>query len=208
MKIFRMKPVNFVSGTLNTLVVASVVMMGYMSIQTARAQEVARLASYQFENEVTHQLVNDDHSAEYQDYLVQLDCLARNIYFEARGEPDLGQRAVAWVTLNRVSADRYPDTICGVVHQARRDSQGNPIRHQCQFSWYCDGKSDRIRNQTDWREARLAAMIVIHRYNTGQQDPTHGATMYHADYVSPYWADDYVQTVQISTHIFYMDDDA
>ena len=60
-------------------------------------------------------------------------CLARNIYFEARGGSERGQQAVALVTINRVKDENYPDTVCGAVHQAERDRRGNPIRNRCQF---------------------------------------------------------------------------
>lgn len=137
----------------------------------------------------------------------QLQCLARNIFFEARDQDLAGQVAVAWVTLNRVDAARYPDTICGVVQQARRDSAGNPIRHQCQFSWYCDGLSDRIPNnpiaQRAWEDAQLIAEVVLLDYARGFGSPVEDATMYHADYVNPYWTDDYDQVATIGDHIFY-----
>ena len=137
----------------------------------------------------------------------QLRCLAENIFFEARDQSIAGQVAVAWVTLNRVGAERFPDTICGVVRQANRDSAGNIIRHQCQFSWYCDGKSDRIPSnsiaQRAWEDAQLIAEVVLLDYARGRVSPVDDATMYHAHYVSPYWADDYELVGVIGDHIFY-----
>ena len=73
----------------------------------------------------------------------QIDCLATNIYHEARSESTIGKIAVAWVTVNRVNTEQYPDTVCGVVHDAVLDSNGNPKRNKCQFSWYCDGKMNK-----------------------------------------------------------------
>ena len=79
-----------------------------------------------------------------------LDCLARNIYWEARSEPYHGMVAVAQVTLNRVAHKSFPDDICDVVYQGptraswKDSSVYYPIKHRCQFSWYCDGKSDHI----------------------------------------------------------------
>ena len=137
----------------------------------------------------------------------QLQCLAKNIFFEARNQSIAGQVAVAWVTLNRVGAERFPDTICGVVHQANRDSAGNPIRHQCQFSWYCDGRSDRIPNnsvaQRAWENAQLIAEVVLLDYARGRISPVADATMYHAQYVEPYWAEDYELVDVIGDHVFY-----
>ena len=69
----------------------------------------------------------------------QRECLARNIYFEARNEPFAGQFAVAMVTLNRVHDEQFPNSICEVVYQGLHWPSGHPKRDRCQFSWYCDG---------------------------------------------------------------------
>ena len=77
----------------------------------------------------------------------QHECLARNIYFEARNEPFAGQFAVAMVTLNRVYDKQFPNSICEVVYQGLHYSSGHPKRDRCQFSWYCDGKVDDVKNK-------------------------------------------------------------
>ena len=73
-------------------------------------------------------------------------CLAKNIYFEAGNQPLAGKVAVAQVVLNRMEHSAYPKDICGVVYQAKwkENWKGTmlPVRNQCQFSWFCDGKSD------------------------------------------------------------------
>ena len=66
-----------------------------------------------------------------------IECLALNVYFEARGEPFVGKLAVAHVVLNRMRDRRFPASACMVVKQG-----GDRVRHNCQFSWWCDGKSD------------------------------------------------------------------
>lgn len=137
------------------------------------------------------------------DYEKQLECISKNIYFEARNEGEEGERAVAWVTLNRVVSDKYPDTPCDVVYQAKVDEHGNPLRNKCSFSWFCDGKNDTIKNNTAWKEAKRIAADVMAKYGK-ETDPTGGAIMYHADYVKPKWAKDYTREVQINTHIFYV----
>ena len=85
-----------------------------------------------------------------------LDCLALNIYWEARSESLLGQLAVAAVTLNRVAAPAFPDSVCEVVFQG--EERG---RHLCQFSWRCDGLDDRPRNLVAWQEARRVARLAL-----------------------------------------------
>lgn len=135
-------------------------------------------------------------------YTEQHRCLALNIYHESRGESRIAQKAVGFVTLNRVQDKRYPDTICDVVYDSHLDSYGQPVRNKCQFSWYCDGKSDVPRSDEHWREAKELARAVMIEYGV-VEDPTDGATMYHASYVNPYWASSYEKTVRIDTHIFY-----
>ena len=138
-----------------------------------------------------------------------LDCLARNIYWEARSEPYHGMVAVAQVTLNRVEHKSFPDDICDVVYQGptraswKDSSVYYPIKHRCQFSWYCDGKSDHIPsvNQTVFdRCYEVARQVLIE----GKRLPgLKQAVFYHADYVSPGWR--YPKLAKIGTHIFYGD---
>ena len=137
----------------------------------------------------------------------ETECLATNIYFEARGESYEGQKAVAFVTLNRVDSNKFPNDICSVVYQAKHSDWWAehkdrlvPIRNQCQFSWYCDGKSDAIRNSADFQRLySLASEIITGRH----EDNTEGALWYHANYVRPDWRLAYAKTVDIDAHIFY-----
>ena len=132
----------------------------------------------------------------------QLDCMAKNIYFEAAVESTAGKLAVAQVTLNRVNSDRFPNTICGVVKQGRHHSNGFPVRDRCQFSWYCDGKHDKPFQGKMWRESTELARYVMKHPNL--KDITDGSTHYHADYIpDPRWANPKERTVKIDTHIFY-----
>jgi len=135
----------------------------------------------------------------------EIICLAKNIYFEARGESVFGKVAVASVTLNRVESPNFPDTICGVVYQAKLSQwhleQGRevPLLNQCQFSWYCDGKSDEIYDHKTYESIYKLAELV---YNM-DIDVTDGATHYHADYVEPNWSKSMPMVAVVDTHIFY-----
>jgi spore germination cell wall hydrolase CwlJ-like protein len=122
-------------------------------------------------------------------------CLAEAIYFEARGESEEGQAAVAQVVLNRVSSGLYPSTICGVVYQNRLHYHG------CQFSFACEGRSLRITEADAWHEAeRIATAVTSGKtYLADIGDATH----YHADYVRPYWAHRLKKMDVIGHHIFY-----
>jgi len=136
----------------------------------------------------------------------EVSCLAVNIYHEARGESKEGKLAVAFVTLNRVKSNAYPDTVCGVVYQGyhkpswRDETKMVPIRHRCQFSWYCDGKPDIVRDFNIYEEIiKLSIDVWEDRY----EDNTNGSLFYHADYVEPTWAQHMAKTVKIDRHIFY-----
>ena len=128
-------------------------------------------------------------------------CLAQNIYYEARGSSRADQIAVADVVINRVEDARYPDSVCEVVQQGRKHSDGRMKRNQCQFSWYCDGKSDWPKDLDAWVIAQQIAhnMITYGDY----RGLTEGATHYHADYVNPSWARTLTLTGTIGVHKFY-----
>jgi len=130
----------------------------------------------------------------------EINCLATNIYFESRGEPVVGQLAVANVTINRVKSDRFPDSICEVVYQAKLSERGTPLRNQCQFSWYCDGKLEIIESPFTYeRNYRLAEFISEREII----DVTGGALYYHNMTVDPIWAQEFIRTITIEGHIFY-----
>jgi spore germination cell wall hydrolase CwlJ-like protein len=125
----------------------------------------------------------------------EIRCLALNIYFEARGEPEIGKVAVGQVVMNRVADAGFPATVCAVVQQG-----GEAARHRCQFSWWCDGQSDRPRDWRAWAESREVARAV---YWARIADPTRGALWYHAASVKPGWREALRLGPQFGQHIFY-----
>lgn len=131
----------------------------------------------------------------------QLECLAMNIYHEARNQPIEGQTAVAYVTLNRVMSNKYPDSICEVVWQRNWSNKYN--KWVAQFSWTLDGKPDTAYNIEAWMHALDIAALVYINYGKDGRDPTKGATHYHANYVNPSWSKHLVKTSIIEDHIFY-----
>lgn len=126
----------------------------------------------------------------------QIECLAKTIYFEARGEPDAGKLAVGHVVMNRVASDDYPDTVCQVMKQG-----GAETLHRCQFSFYCDGRSDDPKDKVAWRHSQALARAVFWDFSP---DPTGGARWYHADYVSPNWRTAFDKGPVIGQHVFYL----
>ena len=147
----------------------------------------------------------------YQQYIKsdrekQHECLAKNIYFEARNEPFAGQFAVALVTLNRVHDTAFPNTICEVVDQGIHHADGFPKRDRCQFSWYCDGNSDEVRNKRAWEVVQKTANLAMLQYSSIKAeglDYTEGARFYHTFEVNPRWSKVYPKVGRIGDHIFY-----
>lgn len=130
-----------------------------------------------------------------------IQCLAGNIYFEARNEPVDGQIAVAFVTLNRVNSKDFPNDVCSVV----KEKKGRT----CQFSWYCESKPKRQyyrmkltddRNEVYNRIVELSMFILVNQEKL--DDPTYGSLYYHANYVRPNWRH-LQKKIVIGRHIFY-----
>jgi spore germination cell wall hydrolase CwlJ-like protein len=136
----------------------------------------------------------------------QVECLAKNIYFEARNEPFAGQFAVALVTLNRVKDTTFPDTICKVVYQGIHTVDGFPKRDRCQFSWYCDGASDEVRNLVAFNTTQKIANLAMLQYSKLKSeglDYTEGAIYYHTYEINPRWSTSFPKVGRIGDHIFY-----
>jgi len=139
-----------------------------------------------------------------------IHCLAQNIYFEAGNQPLAGKIAVVNVVLNRVEHDKFPNNVCDVVYQTKEwrtswTGKTIPKLGMCQFSWFCDGKSDKPKDSKTWAESLQLAddMLVKYVKSDNYLDLTEGAMWYHAYYIQPYWSHHLNETVQISAHIFY-----
>lgn len=121
-------------------------------------------------------------------------CLAEALYFEARGETVKGQFAVAEVIRNRVKSSRFPNSYCAVINQ------GTGKKHQCQFSYTCDGHPEVIAEHAAYaRVAKVARATIDGR----SPDITKGATFYHTTSVRPSWASKFTNTARFGVHLFY-----
>lgn len=131
-----------------------------------------------------------------QEKIRQLDCLTRNIYWEAASEPFEGKVAVAQVTMNRLESGHFASDVCGVVYQK------NVIYQKviCQFSWACE-TTHKVKPiyQPLWRESELVAKKVL--LENFRLPGLKEALYYHADYVSPGWKKPKID--KIGRHIFY-----
>lgn len=128
------------------------------------------------------------------EFAASRSCLAEAIYYEARSESAIGQRAVAEVVMNRVHSRAYPDTVCGVVFQGSHLSTG------CQFTFTCDGSRRRGPRGPAWERSQRLATLALMGIN---RPVTERATHYHTDAVAPVWSASLVETTRIGAHIFY-----
>jgi len=128
----------------------------------------------------------------------QLECLTRNIYWEAASEPFEGKVAVAQVTMNRMQSGKFPSTVCGVVHQ--KSVFYNKV--VCQFSWLCETQQHikPVYAKYYKESEEVARMVMLENFRLAGLK---NALYYHADYVNPKWNKDKI--TQIGHHIFYKD---
>lgn len=162
--------------------------MGATCLGTAAMAETSSVADWQEQANFLPP------SLAYESPVAAVQCLALAIHYEAGFEPLAGREAVAQVILNRVRSSAYPNSVCGVVWQ------GSHRRTGCQFTFTCDGALKRPRSPLALAAAQQVALRVL----AGQSaDHVRGATHYHANYVSPYWAPSLTKVRQIATHIFY-----
>ena len=168
---------------LNALIIGLVIVALSIS-QPARAFETFGDLSYEEAVSEIQQVPNQPSERD-------ITCLARNIYFEARGESTLGQKAVAFVTLNRVNSQKFSDSICGVVHQR--------VKSACQFAWVCN-KMLRVRDFTAFEQAKEIAFQVITMYTT-MADPSKGALYFSGRSIQSLVKNRV--TAVIGNHVFY-----
>lgn len=122
-----------------------------------------------------------------------ITCLARTIYWEARGRETATMELIANVVMNRVGHDGFPNTICGVVKQGHEHGA-------CQFSWWCDGRPDDAKEDEPYAIAKEIARKALNRQ---LNDRTHGALYFHHQTVAPDWSKKYLKTVEVDQFIFY-----
>lgn len=126
----------------------------------------------------------------------ELECLTKNIYWEAAGEPFESKIGVAQVTLNRIKSGKFADSVCGVVYQKNVFYQ----KVVCQFSWYCEGNyKTRAIHKSSWDESEEVAKKVLLE---GFRLPAlTDALFYHATSIQPNWKRE--KLAVFGKHIFY-----
>jgi len=155
-----------------------------------------------------------------------IECLARNIYFEAAGEPLEGKVAVGVVTLNRTRDPRYPPSICAVVNQKhvvkvpQRVTETKTVKDGVfsapkevtetkttwvskivyQFSWVANNPG-KIKNSDRWQESRAVAEELARDGYAELQLKYSYAMNFHNTSVQPGWK--LRKIGRIGNHIFY-----
>lgn len=165
------------------MAVAFSIPMWDMSVFTAQSKKIS-VTKQPLQDHPTKNRVSHIGGFDQQEY-----CLARNIYFEARGQSRKGQIAVGLVTLNRVERPEFQDTVCKVVHEP------------WQFSWLWIDTDRQVREPKAYQRARNIASALLSK-ESAIEDFTDGATHYHKYTVSPNW-NGVKYLFAIEDHLFY-----
>jgi len=146
------------------------------------------------------------------------ECLAINLYHEARSESMAGIVSVAMVVINRTKSAKFPNNICDVIKQGNLTESWKtkrypdipntmrifyPTRGECQFSWFCDGQSDTpLEEESYKRMLDISDKLLEDEFNI---DITEGADHYFATWidVEPKWAKHMIYIGTIDNHKFY-----
>lgn len=122
-----------------------------------------------------------------------ITCLARSIYWEIKGGTVVEMEAVANVVMNRLGHEGFPDTVCAVVKQGSE-------KPGCQFSWWCDGRADQVKEDDRYALAKEVARKALNQQLT---DRTHGSLYFHDRTVNPAWAKEYIKRAETRNFLFY-----
>lgn len=134
----------------------------------------------------------------------QLACMAKNIFYEANGEPTQGQAAVARVVMNRIRHG-FGSNPCNVIYQAnyieKQNEEGDMYKQKvCQFSWVCEGKGEPNKNSPGYIKAKEIAYDVL-AYDAYEDVVPKSTLFFHNLTVQPSWP--YQHAKKIGNHIFY-----
>jgi hypothetical protein len=159
-----------------------------------------------------------------------VDCLARNIYYESGSEPTEGKIAVGIVTINRSQDPRFGQSVCEVVRaktvvvksrEVRRTEMvkvgffGSPepvtkthtVTEQvsvCQFSWVCGGYARQPKSTDErWLESRAIAEGIARGDYEEYRTKYGTALFFHATAVRPIWAKTKKFVTKTGQHLFY-----
>jgi spore germination cell wall hydrolase CwlJ-like protein len=162
----------------------------------------------------------------------ELNCLAKNIYYEAGNESIEGKVAVGVVTLNRVADGRFSNSVCGVVHQRTvfHHQRHTTVTHEihtkkylvldqveqvtevkthvystavCQFSWSCRAVASPKIDDQRWEESLSVATQLLQGGFDDLRAKYDQALYFHAVTIRPAWQNLKKRVAHIGGHIFY-----
>ncbi len=187
---------------------ATLVILALMFIHSAKVSQDAEragvVAELKAQQQEIHQRENEELIAQLEReerWMKEIGCLARNVYYESRGESLQGQKAVALVTLNRAESPMFPNTICGVVNERKKVAKRGVV---CQFSWRCESHTNPKKHIKQSHESYQAAITAILDYDSLTQTLVTADTLFfHAAHVRPFWRKVKQRLARIDNHIFY-----
>jgi spore germination cell wall hydrolase CwlJ-like protein len=187
---------------------ATLVILALMFVHSAKvsqdAEQAEIVAKLKAQQEAIQQRENEELIAQLERedrWMKEIGCLARNVYYESRGESLQGQMAVALVTLNRAESPMFPNTICGVVNERKKVAKRGVV---CQFSWRCESHTNPKKHIKQSHESYQAAITAILDYDSLTQTlVTQDTLFFHATHVRPFWRKVKQRLARIDNHIFY-----
>ena len=187
---------------------ATLVILALMFIHSAKVSQDSERAGVVAELKAQQQEIQQRENEELiaqlereERWMKEIGCLARNVYYESRGESLQGQMAVALVTLNRAESPMFPNTICGVVNERKKVAKRGVV---CQFSWRCESHTNPKKHIKQSHESYQAAITAILDYDSLTQTLVTADTLFfHAAHVRPFWRKVKQRLARIDNHIFY-----
>jgi spore germination cell wall hydrolase CwlJ-like protein len=187
---------------------ATLVILALMFLHSAKVSQDAERAEVLTELKAQQQKIAQQEQEQLiaqlereERWMKEIGCLARNVYYESRGESLQGQMAVALVTLNRAENPMFPNTICGVVNERKKVAKRGVV---CQFSWRCESHTNPKKHIKQSHESYQAAITAILDYDSLTQTlVTQDTLFFHAAHVRPFWRKVKQRLARIDNHIFY-----
>jgi len=159
-----------------------------------------------------------------------VECMARNIFYEAGGEPTEGKIAVGVVTLNRAQDGRFGRTVCDVVKARTVVVKNQEIKRTevvrvgyfgsaievekreivakevpvCQFSWTCAGYARKPKTDDErWIESQEIAQKLAQGEFQEERSKYGSALFFHNTGIRPLWARTKQLVARTGHHLFY-----
>ena len=155
---------------LTALIVGGLILLAALQIQQ-RYQEI---------QEAREQAIFE---ARREALLKEVTCMQLTLFWESKRHHEDDMREIARNIMTRVNSPDYPDSVCGVVNEVRKNAAGRKV---AMYSYIFDNRPAPDKRHPDWRAAGKISFEILAAHRQGNL--TEGAMNYHAPYVSPRWA--------------------